>query len=35
MYEGATGVCAYTTVNVEGKDWTLEFPTTLEITLAS
>jgi hypothetical protein len=35
MYEGATGVCAYTTVKVEGKDWTLEFPTTLTITLAS
>jgi allene oxide cyclase-like protein len=34
MYEGATGVCAYTTVKVEGKDWNLEFPTTLTITLA-
>ena len=33
-YEGATGVCAYTTVKVEGKDWNLEFPTTLTITLA-
>jgi hypothetical protein len=35
MYEGATGVCAYTTVKVEGKDWTLEFPTKLTITLAT